>query len=104
MSEENVELVRGLWEQFKGVDVTAIDWDDEAIREMIARFYSPEVELRWWEIGWSSRTGSGASEAPAASRSRAYYTHVSEIRDNQIARVDEYDTLEEALKAAGLSE
>ena len=47
MSQENVEMVRGLWEQFKGVDFTAIDWDDEAIREMIERFYSPEVELRW---------------------------------------------------------
>ena len=34
MSQENVEMVRGLWEPFKGVDYTAIDWDDEAIREM----------------------------------------------------------------------
>ena len=30
-------------------------------------------------------------------------TYVYEVRDNQIARVDEYDTLEEALEAAGLS-
>ena len=29
-----MELVRGLWEPFKGVDNTAIDWDDEASREM----------------------------------------------------------------------
>jgi ketosteroid isomerase-like protein len=29
-------------------------------------------------------------------------THVYEVRDSQIARVDEYDTLEEALEAAGL--
>ena len=34
MSQENVEVVRGLLEQFKGVDVAAIDWDGEAIREM----------------------------------------------------------------------
>ena len=31
-------------------------------------------------------------------------TYVYELRDNQIARIDEYDTLEEALEAAGLSE
>ena len=31
-------------------------------------------------------------------------THVYEVRDGQIVRVDEYDTLEEALEAAGLSE
>jgi hypothetical protein len=29
---------------------------------------------------------------------------VFEIRDNQMARVDEYDTLDEALEAVGLSE
>jgi hypothetical protein len=28
-------------------------------------------------------------------------THVYEIRDGQIARVDEHDTVEEALEAAG---
>jgi ketosteroid isomerase-like protein len=31
-------------------------------------------------------------------------TWVYEIRDNQMARLDEYDTLDEALEAAGLSE
>ena len=31
-------------------------------------------------------------------------TYVYEIRDNQMTRVDEYDTLEEALEAARLSE
>ena len=31
-------------------------------------------------------------------------THIYEVRDSQIARVDEYDTLHEALEAAGLSE
>ena len=32
------------------------------------------------------------------------FTWVYEIRDSQIARVDEYDSLEEALEAVGLSE
>jgi hypothetical protein len=68
MSQENVEMVRGLWEPFKGVDLAAVDWDDEAIRKM------------------------------------AEVTHVYEVRDHMITRVDEYDTLKEALEAVGLSE
>jgi ketosteroid isomerase-like protein len=141
MSQENVELVRGLLEQFKGVDVTAIDWDDEAIREMVERFYSPEVELRWSTRGPDARVYRGRDGVIQAFREwlesfSEYYlepldfvelgdrvvvpyrqwgigsasgipvevevTHVVEIRDNQIAMVDEYDTLEEALEAVGL--
>jgi hypothetical protein len=59
MSQENVEMVRGLWEPFKGVDYTAIDWDDEAIREMGERFFSPEVELRWSRSGPETRVYRG---------------------------------------------
>ena len=59
MSQENVEMVRGLWEPFKGVDVTAVDWDDEAIREMTERFWSPEVELRWTRSGPEARVYRG---------------------------------------------
>jgi hypothetical protein len=44
MSQENVDMVRGLWEPFKGVDYTAIDWDDEAIREMAEQSFSPDVD------------------------------------------------------------
>ena len=51
MSQENVELVRGPWEPFKGVDLTAVDWDDEAIREMTERFWSPEVEAQMVQEG-----------------------------------------------------
>ena len=51
-------MVRGLWEPFKGVDYTAIDWDDEAIREMTERF-SPEVELRWSRSGPEARVYRG---------------------------------------------
>ena len=47
MSRENVEIVRAIWEPFKGVDATEIDWEGEAIREMIVGKVSPEVELRW---------------------------------------------------------
>ena len=47
MSKANVEMVRALWEPFKGVDCTAINWDDEAIGAMTERFWSPDIELRW---------------------------------------------------------
>jgi ketosteroid isomerase-like protein len=143
MSQENVEMVRGLWEPFKGVDYTAIDWDDEAIREMAERSFSPEVELRWSRSGpevWVYQGRDGVIQAFREWQEsfREYYiepidfieqedrviipqrhwgigrtsgvsveievTHVYEVRDHMITRVDEYDTLKEALEAGGLSE
>jgi ketosteroid isomerase-like protein len=143
MSQENVELVRGLWEPFKGVDCTTVDWDDEAIREMTERFWSPEVELRWSRSGPEARVYQGRDGLIQAFREWSeafseYYiepldfievgdrvvvpnrqwgigstsgipvedevTWVYEIRDNQMARLDEYDTLDEALEAVGLAE
>lgn len=47
MSDRNAEIVRAMWEPFKGLDATAIDWEDEAVRETIGRPFSPDVELRW---------------------------------------------------------
>ena len=143
MSQENVEMVRGLWEPFKGVDCTAIDWDGEAIREMTERFWSPEVELKWARGNPEARAYQGREGVIQAFREwvepfSEYYvepldfiekgdlvivpqrqwgmgrtsgisvevevTYVYEIRDNQMTRVDEYDTLDEALEAAGLRE
>ena len=142
MSQENVEMVRGMWEPFKGVDLTAVDWDDEAIREMSERFWSPEVELRWSRSGPEARVYQGRDGVIQAFREwvepfREYYiepldfieqedrviipqrhrgigstsgvsvedefTHVYEVRNHMIMRVDEYDTLDEALEAAGPS-
>ena len=136
-------MVRGLWEPFKGVDLAAVDWDNEAIRETTERFFSPEVELRWSRSGPDVRVYRGRDGVAQSFREwyesfREYYiepldfieqddrviipqrhwgigstsgipveievTHIYEVRDGQIARVDEYDTLEAALEAAGLSE
>jgi ketosteroid isomerase-like protein len=143
MSQENVEFVRAIWEPFKGLDTTAIDWGDEAMREMTERIWSPEVELRWTRSGPEARVYQGRDGLIQAFREWSdafseYYvepldfievgdrvvvpnrqwgigstsgipveievTWVYEIRDNQMARLDEYDTLDEALEAAGLSE
>jgi ketosteroid isomerase-like protein len=143
MSQENVEIVRAMWEPFKGLDCTTIDWDDEAIREITERFWSPEVELKWTSRGPEARVYRGRDGVIQAFREWSeafseYYaepldfiavgdrvvvpnrqwgiggasgiavedevTWVYEIRDNQMARLDEYDTLDEALEAVGLSE
>jgi ketosteroid isomerase-like protein len=143
MSQESVEMVRGLWEPFREVDLTLVDWDHEAIQEVGERFWSPEVELRWARSGPEARVYRGRDGVIQAFREWAepfseYYiepldfieqgdhviipqrhsgigsasgvsvelevTHVYEVRNRQVARVDEYDTLEEALEAAGLSE
>jgi ketosteroid isomerase-like protein len=128
----------------EGINVAAIDWDVEAIREILGRAYSPDVELRTLESGigsgvgefyrgsdgvvrylrewlepfseyhvenldyieagdcvlvpsrqWGVGSGSGA-------RVEIELTILYELRDGQIARVHQYDTLEEALEAAGL--
>ena len=136
-------MIRGLWEPFTGVACTTIDWDDEAIREMTERFWSPEVELRWARSGPEARVYRGREGVIQAFREwvepfSEYYTepldfieagdqvvipqrqwgvggisgipvetevtHVYEFRDGQIIRLDEYETLEEALEAVGLSE
>jgi len=136
-------MVRGLWEPFKGVDLTGIDWDDAAFREMTERFWSPDIELRWSRRSPETRVYRGRDGVIEAFREwmepfSDYYneqldfigvgdrvvvpnrqsgigsttgipveeefTWVYEIRDGQIARIDEYDTLEEALEDAGLRE
>jgi ketosteroid isomerase-like protein len=146
MSQKNVEIVRSLFEPLEGVNIAAIDWDAEAIRETLGFAYSPDVELttlasglgsgvgefyrgpdglsrylREWlepfseyrvealdyiEAGdcvlipsrqWGIGTGSGA-------RVKIELTTLYELRDGKITRMHQYDTLAEALEAAGLRE
>ena len=136
-------MFRGMWEPFKGVDLAAVDWDEEAIRTVAEQFWSPTVELRWSKSAPESQVYQGRDGVIHAFREwtepfSEYYiepldfieqedrviipqrhrgigrssgvsvelevTHVYELRDGQITRVDEYDTLEEALEAARLSE
>ncbi len=51
MSETNIEIVRSLTEPFAGIDVTAIDWGSDAVRETVGHLYSEDVELRTLESG-----------------------------------------------------
>jgi ketosteroid isomerase-like protein len=144
MSQENVEIVRSVFEPLEGIDLAAIDWSSDAIREMLGGAYSPDIELRTLAIGlgldisdsyrgldglveylrtwlepfseyhvenldyieagdcvlvpsrqWGVGSGSGA-------RVELELTTLFELRDGQIARVHQYDSLEEALEAARL--
>jgi ketosteroid isomerase-like protein len=146
MSRENVDRVRSILEPFSGVDGTEVDFDSEAIRQMLERDYSADVELwtlasgfgsgvreyyrgredfirylREWpepfieyraesldyiEAGrcvlvpsrqWGTGAGSGA-------RVEIELTTLYELRDGRIARMEQYDTLDEALEAAELRE
>ena len=45
MSQGNVEIVRSTFEPFDGVNLAAIDWSTEVVREALGRAYSPEIEL-----------------------------------------------------------
>jgi ketosteroid isomerase-like protein len=146
MSQENVEVVRSTFEPFDGVNLAAIDWSTEVIREALGRAYSPDIELttlaiplgldvsdsyrgldglveyvRTWlepfieyhvenldyvDAGecvlvpsrqWGVGRGSGA-------RVELELTTLYEVRDGQITRVHQYDTMDGALEAAGLRE
>ena len=146
MSQENVEVVRSVVEPLDGINIAAIDWGAEAVREMLGNAYSPDIELttlaiplgldvsssyrgldglveylRTWlepfseyvvntldyiEAGDcvlvpSRQFGIGAG---SGARVELELTTLSELRDGKIVRVHQYDTLEEALEAAGLSE
>jgi ketosteroid isomerase-like protein len=57
MSQQNVEIVRSMFEPFEGVNVAAIDWSTEAIRETLGRDHSPDVELRTLASGLGSGVG-----------------------------------------------
>jgi hypothetical protein len=146
MSDENVAIVRSLFEPFAGVNIAAIDWTAEAIREAIGRAYSPDIELTTLASG----LGSGVAEfyrgvdglsrylgewlepfteyhvdnldyieagdcvlvpsrqwgvgAGSGARVELELTTLYQLRDRKIARVHQYDTLAEALEAAGLRE
>ena len=146
MSQENVEVVRSVVEPLDGINIAAIDWGAEAVREMLGNAYSPDIELttlaiplgldvsnsyrgldglveylRTWlepfseyvvntldyiEAGDcvlvpSRQFGVGAG---SGARVELELTTLSELRDGKIVRVHQYDTVEEALEAAGLSE
>jgi ketosteroid isomerase-like protein len=146
MSKENVEVVRSTFEPFDGINLAGIDWSVEAIREMLGRTYSPDVELSTLASGVGSGVGAfyRGSEgvvrylrewlepfseyyvenldyiaagdcvavpsrqwgigAGSGVRVEIELTTLYELRDGQFTRVRQFDTVDEALEAAGLRE
>ncbi len=56
-AQENVEIVRSFVEPFDRINVAAIDWSADGIREALGRAYSPEIELRTLASGLGSGVG-----------------------------------------------
>ena len=145
MSQENVEIVRSVFEPLAGVNGAEVDWNAEAVEQMLGRAHSPDLELttlniplgldirhryrgidglvkylRSWlepfseyyvenldyiDAGdcvlvpsrqWGVGRGSGT-------RTEIELTTLYEMRDGKIARIHQFDTLDEAREAAGLS-
>jgi len=51
MSGKSIEVVRSLLGPFEGIDVAAVDWDAEPIRDLIAGACTPDIELRTLDSG-----------------------------------------------------
>jgi SnoaL-like domain len=125
----------------QGPYAAKVDWDNEAVRELLEKPFAPEAELRWSTTGPENTAYRGRDGVVQAMREwvepfSEYYaealdyidlgdhvvvptrqrgvgresqvpveievTHVFIFRDDGlIARLDEYDTLEEGLEAAG---
>jgi ketosteroid isomerase-like protein len=47
MPSGNVDIVRRMWEPFEGLDARAVDWDDQAVQDLLLPQFSPDVELTW---------------------------------------------------------
>ena len=100
MSEQNVETIRSVFEPLRGANLAAIDWDIEAMREIVGAGYSEcYVEnLDYVDAGAcvlvpSRQWGVGAGSGAAA---ELKLTTLYELRDGLIVRVHQYDTLAEA--------
>ena len=137
-------MVRSMFEPFERVNVAAIDWSAEGIREALGRAYSPDIELttlaiplgldvsdsyrgldglveylRTWLEPFSEYYVEALDYVDAGdcvlipsrqwgvggvsgARVELELTTLYEVRDGRITRVHQYDTVDQALEAAGL--
>jgi ketosteroid isomerase-like protein len=142
VSQQNVEIVRSLLEPLAALNVAAVDWGSEEMRQTLSGSYTPDVELTTLQSGLGSGVGThyqgwdgfvsylqewlepfseyqvewvefiesgecvlvpsrqwGIGEASGV-RVELELTHLYELEDGKIARMEQYDTLEEAREAA----
>lgn len=57
----NVEIVRAMSEPMNGLDLVAVDWRSDAIRELFDAFYAPDFQLTTLESGLASGLEGGYS-------------------------------------------
>jgi len=57
MSQDNVEIVRGIFGAFEGINVASIDWGADEIRESLSPALWPEIELTTLASGLGSGVG-----------------------------------------------
>ena len=143
MSQENMDLVRTMHEQMKGLNLAVQGDDPEDQRELVEQVYAPDAEVTWSATNPEARTYRGhegvlqafsewmesfeeyyidAAEFIDAGDHVVVPTHqwgtgktsgisvdleitaVYTLKEGKIVVFREYDTLEKALEAAGLSE
>jgi ketosteroid isomerase-like protein len=56
---DNLRIARSIWESVRGVNVAALDWDSDAVRELIGAHYSPQIELEHFATGLETRVYRG---------------------------------------------
>jgi hypothetical protein len=103
MSQENVDLVRAMNDPFDGTNVAEVDWEGEAIRELLERLFSPDVELTTLE----SAVGVGPSRTyrgwdGLVSYLKEWYEPFSEHRQGALDYVDAADRVLVPIRAWGI--
>ena len=98
-----MEIVRSMNEPFNGIDVARIDWRSEAIREILERLYSPDVELTTSESG----IGSGPSRFYKGwdgliSYLQEWFEPFSEYRMDALDYIDAGDRVLVPIRARGI--
>jgi ketosteroid isomerase-like protein len=129
MSQENVEVVRGIWRAFERFEFPAEAFADDAvwhtasdlpdretctgpvaIQQMLAEGWGAVIEPgckaeevtdagEYVVVRWRGWGKGRASGIPIDWRE----AHIYAVRDRKVAEVHEYRTWDEALQAAGLS-
>jgi hypothetical protein len=90
MSETDVEVVRSLMTPFQSINVAAVDWRADPIRELMGSTCAPEVELRTLESG----IGTGVGEVYRGLDGLASYLHewMEPFAEYRIEWIDYIDT------------
>jgi ketosteroid isomerase-like protein len=57
MSQANVDFVRNAWKPFEGVNIAALDFEGEFVRQALEATFSPDIELKTLDSGLGTGVG-----------------------------------------------